>query len=293
MVLMSRRLCTFLFFITFSQSLFGSISEISYYPDTLIKLKNSLQSNQFDLREAAKFKKKLKATITKTHLQIEGMRDSLHSNCPEVRPINSQCIEHRRDISYNQARLYLFGFLHLEQDRHHFFVEDQYCLNIITENDGAGPGRIPNSRLINCEHTWPQSRFNHRYSTQLQKADLHHLYPVDSRANSSRGNIPFGYVTNLSSNLCKASKRGPTARGTTAFEPPDQHKGNVARAVFYFSLRYETSLLEEQEMALRLWHLLDPVDEEERLRNERIFEIQGNRNPFIDDPELVELIVEF
>jgi deoxyribonuclease I len=292
-VLMSQKYCFLLFLVIISQSVFADISENSYYPEDLIILKESVLKADHRSSIDEQFRAKLTKTLSQTHLQVEGERDSLHSSCPTDRPLKSRCVEQRRDISYKQARIYLFGFLHLAQERNSYFVEDQYCQSLVTENDGVAPGRIPNARIINCEHTWPQSRFNQRHNIHLQKTDLHHLYPVDSRSNSSRGNIPFGEVTNQSSSLCQASQRGPTAAGTIAFEPPDQHKGNVARAIFYFSIRYEIPISQEEEMYLRLWHLLDPVDEEERLRNDRIYDIQGNRNPFIDDIELVELIRDF
>lgn len=287
---MSKNLCFLFCLIAFSHPLFASLSEIPYYPENLVKFRDSLSVESIQEEEQRKLKEKLRATLTEVHLQVAGKRDSLHSNCPDDKPQDSKCLEQRRNISYKQARQYLFGLLHLEKERSDYFVEDQYCQNLISERDGVGPGKIPNSQKINCEHTWPQSRFNRRLSIELQKTDIHHLYPVDSRANSSRGNIPFGEVRNESSSLCQASKRGPTANGTIAFEPPDQHKGNVARAVFYFSLRYDTIISEEEENYLREWHRLDPVDEQELIRNEKIYQIQGNRNPFIDDAELVELI---
>lgn len=279
--------------IWFSNPLFASLSETSYYPENLVRFRESLSKDHIQLEEEIILKEKLRSTLTKIHLQVEGKRDSLHSNCPVDKPQESRCLEQRRNISYKQAREYLFGLLHLEQEGNAYFVEDQYCQNQITVRDGVGPGKIPNSQKINCEHTWPQSRFNRRLSIELQKTDIHHLYPVDSRANSSRGNIPFGEVENQSTSLCAASKRGPTVSGTIAFEPPDKHKGNIARAIFYFSLRYETPITQEEENYLRNWHQLDPVDEIERIRNEKIYQIQGNRNPFIDDAELVELILDF
>ena len=77
------------------------------------------------------------------------------------------------------------------------------------------------------------------------------------------------------------------------FEPPANHKGNVARALFYFSLRYDLRIKPYEEMVLRQWNILDPVDSEEVRRNTLIEKIQGNRNPFVDDSELVNLISDF
>tara|TARA_Y100000385_G_C12769745_1_gene498765 strand:+ start:106 stop:387 length:282 start_codon:yes stop_codon:yes gene_type:complete len=77
------------------------------------------------------------------------------------------------------------------------------------------------------------------------------------------------------------------------FEPVDIHKGNVARAMFYFSIRYKKNLSKEQETLFRSWNTQDPVDTQEQLRNDRIEKIQGNRNPFIDNDALVEQIESF
>lgn len=77
------------------------------------------------------------------------------------------------------------------------------------------------------------------------------------------------------------------------FEPDDVIKGDMARAIFYFSVRYKSKVDKNQEMSLRQWHELDPPDAREIELNEQIFEIQKNRNPFIDNPEYVDQIDDF
>ena len=72
-----------------------------------------------------------------------------------------------------------------------------------------------------------------------------------------------------------------------------EHKGNVARALFYFSVRYKMPINADEEEVLRRWHALDPVDADEIQRNEIVFETQRNRNPFIDMPELANYIKNF
>ncbi|MCF8060564.1 MAG: endonuclease [Bacteriovoracaceae bacterium] len=192
-------------------------------------------------------------------------------------------------FSYKEARTYLFGDIYLENKNGQNVVTDTYCEENFTAKDGVGTGKIPNHQEINCEHTWPQSRFSSRQSKGAQKSDLHHLFPVKAVANSARGNIPFGEVNGEKVSGCEASLRGDDIYGNTAaFEPPKAHKGNVARAIFYFAVRYKMNVPAEEEVHLRLWHRLDPIDSDEIRRHERIYELQGNRNPFIDDPDLVD-----
>ncbi len=90
------------------------------------------------------------------------------------------------------------------------------------------------------------------------------------------------------------SFRGSDASGTVVlFQPPEEHRGNVARAMFYMSVRYWWQIPDLMEDTLKQWHVDDPVDAAEEARNGRIRLIQGNLNPFIEDPNLVDLIADF
>lgn len=202
--------------------------------------------------------------------------------------------KNHKAVGYNPAKKYLFGQLHLEKGPDGYFIHDLYCN--INYTNGAAPGGVPDQNKINCEHTWPQSKFTGAFPNETQKSDLHHLFPTDSRANSTRGNFEFADVTE-NKNLvnCDSSRSGPsvTSGGRNYFEPPTTHKGNVARALFYFSVRYKMPINAEQEEFLRRWNELDPVDDAERTRNAAIEKIQGNRNPFIDHPEYVNEISNF
>lgn len=210
----------------------------------------------------------------------------------------TSALEHRaydkRDVeeidSYRMAREYLYS-ISRRSDREGYYIRDVYCNKRVSFNTGT----IPSPRKMNCEHTWPQSKFSKRFSTETQKNDLHHLYPVDSKTNSSRSNHMFAEVVGWGANDgCYASKKG-YAVGThqTAFEPPNEHKGNVARAMFYFSKKYDMRIGSVQEDYLREWHESDPVDYTERKRNDLIEKYQGNRNQFIDDERLVDRVENF
>lgn len=201
-------------------------------------------------------------------------------------------------LGYEGARRVMFGQMYLKNDGNGYYIKDVYCQKRFGGSAGVAPKAIPKSEQINCEHTWPQSKFTGAFPKDLQKADLHHLYPSDSRANSIRGNINFTDVGNdtgdLSSDDCSASKFGSsTVHSNDGFEPPLTHKGNVARSIFYFSVRYKITIPKNEEEVLRRWNDLDPVDQEEMDNNDTIEKVQGNRNPFIDFPGLANDINKF
>ncbi len=136
---------------------------------------------------------------------------------------------------------------------------------------------------FNTEHTFPQSLFT---SQEPMRSDLHHLFPTDDLSNNTRGDDPFGVVTNPS------WTSGGSKSDGTLFEPRDEHKGRAARSMFYFVLRYQnySNFLNSQESILRNWHEIFPPDQVERRRNDDIFSFQNNRNPFVDYPQFVERI---
>lgn len=195
--------------------------------------------------------------------------------------------------NYAEARKILFGSLYLKNGNK---LYDVYCHHIFTDKDGVGTNRIPDPNIVNCEHTWPQSKFTNSFPKEIQKNDLHHLFPTYSKANSARSNYPFGTVTDnqLEISNCESSQKGTLQEtNTLGWEPPSEHKGNVARAILYFSLRYEISIENKQEDTFKEWNKLDPVDQEEREVNLRIKDIQGNSNVFIEHPEYVDQVDDF
>ena len=201
-----------------------------------------------------------------------------------------------KSYSYENARRLMFNTIYLEQDSKGFFIGEVYCSEKYYPFDGADPGnRLPDPRHFNTEHTWPQSKFSPSFSAAIQKTDLHHLFPTFSKINSQRGHLPFAEVQNDVELFCDESESGKSLNGDSGayFEPPSKHKGNVARAMFYFSIRYKIAIDPTQELYFRLWDKEDPVDAEEKRRHEEIFKFQLNRNPFIDDPELVSKIQDF
>lgn len=237
---------------------------------------------------------KLHQILSQAHIQRSGQPDELASQCPD----NARCIQ-QKTLGYDGARRALFGRLFLLESQGEFAVSDSYCNRVLTSRDfprgqGPGPNKIPATSIINAEHAWPQSRFSRRHSKALQKADIHNLFSTSSLANSLRGNQPFGDVITASKRVCPESELGLTSRGNVkSFEPPQNVRGDVARALFYFATRYQLNIDSDQEETLRNWHRQDPVDEPERERHEVKFELTHIRNPYIDHPEWVDQIRDF
>ena len=166
-------------------------------------------------------------------------------------------------------------------------------------SNGSG-SQSSNPDNWNREHVWAKS---HGFSSSSLEAytDIHHLRPTDISVNSSRGNLDFD---NSDSPLAEAPENRVDSN---SFEPRDAVKGDVARMLFYMDTRYEGSdatpdlqlvdrVTNVGEPALgrlcRLieWHNNDPVDALEANRNNKIYEFQGNRNPYIDHPEWVNTV---
>jgi hypothetical protein len=189
----------------------------------------------------------------------------------------------KRTLDYKSARKYLFAFV----DNAIGVVRCVYTGRKVATD------RIPDAggaTQMNTEHTFPKSWLHHHAGAC---SDLHHLFPTDTFTNGQRGNHPFGEVLVAEWEGEGGTKLGKDAAGHTVFEPPAAHRGNIARAMFYVATIYGVHLSPNQEQVLRKWHQQDPVDDDERLRNVRVAKVQGNRNPFIDAPDLVARIAAF
>lgn len=161
---------------------------------------------------------------------------------------------------------------------------------------------------LNREHSLPKSWWGGS-QTVLAYTDLNHLYPSEKQANTAKSNYPLGIVTDGGSkfnNSVVMVGRGQNSGGAAyVFEPADEYKGDFARTYFYmvtcyqdFDWRYQYMCMNGtypsmQQWAIDLllkWHRGDPVSQKELDRNEQVYLIQANRNPFIDYPDLVEYI---
>lgn len=139
--------------------------------------------------------------------------------------------------------------------------------------------------------------------------DLHHLYPSDATANTAKLNYPFGEVSKVDfdNHCCRTGSpvAGQGGGSSVVFEPNDEYKGDFARTFFYMATCYQnytwkytymmsnTSALTLNPWCIDLllrWARQDPVSDKEVARNEEVYKIQNNRNPFIDNPDLMEYI---
>lgn len=198
-----------------------------------------------------------------------------------------QMIDDHSDRGYNAAREFMFEILEVRDDGK---LECVYTADRVAPDGTNTPGD-----QFNTEHTWPQSR---GADTAPARSDVHHLFPADQVANSVRANYEFGNV-DCTESTCdwhrEGSFLGPSADDSRdpVFEVRPERRGDVARVILYFSVRYDKAISSAEEAVLRDWHCNDPPDDYERTRNNNIEIFQNNRNPFIDRPDFVDRIDEF
>jgi endonuclease I len=172
------------------------------------------------------------------------------------------------------------------------FISDQ-CGNYAIEGD-----------CYNREHSFPKSWFN---DLTPMYTDLFHIYPTDGKVNGMRGNYAFG-VTNsptwISTNGSKVGNCSYPGYTGVVFEPVGSYKGDFARSYLYMATRYYkedtgwpgsdmVTGSQPKDWAIKMlmeWHKNDPVSQKEKDRNEAVYLLQGNRNPFIDDPLFADRI---
>ena len=177
-------------------------------------------------------------------------------------------------------------------------------------SDYCGPGDFAEGECYNREHMMPKSWWGGAESEPMY-TDLHHVTSTDSYANSKRSAWVYDEISSVSWSNNLGSKFGT---GKTwyenSFEPADEYKGDVARVYFYMLtcymdkdftaggkgyryFSYSNGVCNFQSKALNLilkWHRQDPVSEREVNRNAKVEALQGNINPFVLVPDLIEYI---
>ena len=158
----------------------------------------------------------------------------------------------------------------------------------------------------NREHVWPKNAGRAFPETTDAGSDAHHLRPANSSLNSTRSNNNFGEVATTSGNIVKengsSTYANPAYQANSVFYPGVGYRGATARILMYVQTRWGdkyslTFVLGQGNNKtigdiedLMKWHLEEPPTAEEKARNEAVYAVQGNRNPFIDHPEYAEMI---
>jgi endonuclease I len=212
--------------------------------------------------------------------------------------------------SYDTARDTMYGAVDLKNG----FVTCVYSgLQIAYQKADGDPSTVvfQGGAGINAEHSWPQSFFN---EASPMVSDLHHLFPTWVQVNGDRSNHPFAEIDDNQTafwyyNGTKtANKPGAGVIDlysefyNSTFEPREDHKGNLARAMFYFWTVYRdtaaivndatdnAAFFNGMKTTLKTWHYADPPDAAEIARTQKIATYQGNVNPFVMDTTLVRRI---
>ncbi len=199
-------------------------------------------------------------------------------------------------LGYNSARDAMYGSID-NKNGQIIGVYTGFTITANTRGDAFDKG-------INTEHTWPQGLFDR---DEPMRGDIHHLFPTRIQANSARENFPFAEIPDNQTSKWFRDDDEQTSVPTSnideysellngsSFEVREDHKGNTARAIFYFWAIYQDepdvaddeSFFNGMKDVLLAWHDADPVDQAEVDRSLGAESAQGNRNPFVHDTTLV------
>lgn len=188
---------------------------------------------------------------------------------------------------------------------------DMYSDNIYLIRPGQNARSSFSANKMQREHSVPKSWWKKNGDVEYTPAysDMWNLFPSDGPANQAKLNYPLGLCKSTTFNN-GVSKVGPAQTGYgggsgNVFEPADEYKGDFARSFFYMAMVYDdlpwvVNYMYRQnswptlqpwayEMLLQ-WSRADKVSQKEIDRNDEVEKSQGNRNPFVDFPELAEYI---
>ncbi len=218
-------------------------------------------------------------------------------------------IDNHDPVSYD----YLWTAFYTTDDRYGDKVWDMYSdipggtpPYLYTLGDDQGGSASGEGEGYNREHSWPKSWFG---DSSPMNTDLFHIVPTDIYVNNRRGNWPYAEVGSATWTSLNGSRLGNSCTpgySGTAFEPVDGYKGDLARNYFYMATRYKgedsgwpgspmTDGADLEQWAVDMliqWHLDDPVSAKEVERNDAVYAVQENRNPFIDHPEFAVMIYD-
>jgi len=197
----------------------------------------------------------------------------------------------QRVKDYNEARRIFWKTLYPKN------VKSLYCGEAFNSNQRKG---------FNIEHVFPMSWVTNGLQCGTRKqcrktsaifnkieADFHNLYPSRSDVNEKRSSFRFGLIKAEKRYFGNACDFEFDSRARVV-EPAPNVRGDIARAMFYMANEYQQHglvIFNKQAKLLSDWHQSDPPSDAEKSRNNVIEQIQGNRNPFIDNPESLTKLI--
>jgi arabinogalactan endo-1,4-beta-galactosidase/endonuclease I len=186
-------------------------------------------------------------------------------------------------------------------------IYSEFPFASFVQSPGGRPGRI--GSYLTREHSFPKDWWGGTRNAAY--SDLFHVILGDAHVNGQKGVNPLG-ETDETGKVYGISKVGPAKEDLgymgNVFEPADKYKGDFARNYLYVATAYLTggghldctrspmidpdgiSFKSWARRLLLKWNREDPVSDRERARNDAVFALQKNRNPFIDHPEYADLI---
>ncbi len=203
-------------------------------------------------------------------------------------------IDDAKSLGYSTARQYLYSDVFYEDGMlEGIYSGYQIPIDLSNSNYISQAG----SQGINCEHSFPQSK---GAKNEPMRSDMHHLFPAKANVNEIRSNFKFIDIKDSSTYQWILGSSVYNSIPTTnidaysealngGFEPREKVKGDIARAVMYFYTMYDSAdrlFFYSMVNTLIQWNTLDPVSEEEKIRNQKIKGYQENENPFILDETL-------
>lgn len=241
-------------------------------------------------------------------IEVDYYKSQSGLNGAALKTAMHDLIREHKNLNFEQSARFWWENYFTKTDWH----PDGYYIDMYSKEKHP---TFVNGSLQSREHCMPRSWWGKKdkYASYDANGDLFNLFPSDCSANQAKSNLPLGEVgiskfnngvSNVGQNTYPNGYRG------TVFEPADEYKGDFARVYFYMITCYEDyaynwrtdglkTMLEKgtypglQPWALDMllkWHRNDPVSEKEIKRNDAVYALQGNRNPFVDHPDLAEYI---
>lgn len=252
-----------------------------------------------------------------------GYYDDMDGTAKErLKEAAKRCVESHTKLSYTDLPNYWIVsdiYPDLYDGERRFW--DMYSDNVYLIHDNQTGKQAFSANKMQREHSVPKSWWKNS-SKDVEYtpcySDMWNLFPSDGSANNAKSNYPFGIVGTPSFNNGVTKVGTPTSgtggKAVKVFEPADRYKGDFARSIFYVVTVYDgiewgagydqygnpcNTMIEKNtyptltEWAMEMlleWSRKDPVDEKEINRNDAVETCQGNRNPYVDFPELAEYV---